>query len=116
MGSSPRQLFGLGRLSQAWSLHDGREFVLPDDMKRLAAGVLAHRLVVRSRTVSAATVIDDILASGAGPVVAGREAPRGSCQAKRDPRIGGPGPRKNRGGESPENRKRSGPERRLGRG
>jgi MoxR-like ATPase len=71
LGASPRASVGLVRLAQAWALRDGREFVLPDDMKRLAAAVLAHRLVVRSRTVSEATVIDDILANVAVPVLTG---------------------------------------------
>jgi MoxR-like ATPase len=71
LGASPRASVGLVRLAQAWALRDGREFVLPDDMKRLAAAVLAHRLVVRSRTVSEATVIDDILATVAVPVLTG---------------------------------------------
>jgi MoxR-like ATPase len=71
LGASPRASIGLVRLAQAWALRDGREFVLPDDIKRLAAPVLAHRLAVRSRTVSAATVIDDILARVVVPVLAG---------------------------------------------
>jgi len=71
LGASPRASVGLVRLAQAWALRDGREFVLPDDMKRLAAAVVAHRLVVRSRTVSEATVIDDILANVAVPVLTG---------------------------------------------
>ncbi|OLD53437.1 MAG: hypothetical protein AUI83_08850, partial [Armatimonadetes bacterium 13_1_40CM_3_65_7] len=36
LGASPRASVGLVRLAQAWALRDGREFVLPDDIKRLA--------------------------------------------------------------------------------
>ena len=37
----------LQRASQAWALFEGRDFVLPDDIKLLAALVLAHRLGMR---------------------------------------------------------------------
>src|SRR5438270_407444 len=39
----------LQRASQAWALFDGRDFVLPDDLKALAVPVLAHRLALRGR-------------------------------------------------------------------
>jgi MoxR-like ATPase len=70
LGASPRASVGLVRLAQAWAVRDGREFVLPDDIKRLAAPVLVHRLVVRARTVSPAAVVDDILSSVPVPVLA----------------------------------------------
>jgi len=68
LGASPRASVGLVRLAQAWALRDGREFVLPDDVKRLAPYVLAHRLMVRSRTVSAAALVEDILSGTPVPV------------------------------------------------
>lgn len=39
----------LQRAAQAWSLFEGRDFVLPDDVKLLAVPVLAHRLSMRGR-------------------------------------------------------------------
>jgi MoxR-like ATPase len=48
LGSSPRGSLALFRTSQARALMQGREFVLPDDVKALAEPVLAHRLVLRS--------------------------------------------------------------------
>jgi len=68
LGASPRASVGLVRLAQAWALQDGREFVLPDDIKRLAPHALAHRLMVRSRTVSAVAVVEDILSGTPVPV------------------------------------------------
>jgi len=68
LGASPRASVGLVRLAQAWAVRDGREFVLPDDVKRLAPYVLAHRLMVRSRTVSAAALVEDILSGTPVPV------------------------------------------------
>ena len=69
LGASPRASVGLVRLAQAWALRDGREFVLPDDIKRLAPHALAHRLMVRSRTVSAVAVLEDILSGTPVPVL-----------------------------------------------
>ena len=39
----------LQRAAQAWALFEGRDFVLPDDIKLLAVPVLAHRLGMRGR-------------------------------------------------------------------
>jgi MoxR-like ATPase len=45
LGASPRGALCLQRAARAWAAAAGRDFVLPDDIKRLAAPVLAHRLV-----------------------------------------------------------------------
>jgi MoxR-like ATPase len=46
LGASPRASLALVRASQARALIQGRGFVLPDDIKKLAEPVLAHRLVL----------------------------------------------------------------------
>jgi MoxR-like ATPase len=46
LGASPRATVGLYRVAQAAAVLAGRGFVLPDDVKTVAAAVLAHRLVV----------------------------------------------------------------------
>ena len=48
LGASPRASAMLYRASQALARMEGRDFVLPDDAKRLAVPVLAHRLVSRA--------------------------------------------------------------------
>lgn len=45
-GASPRASLHLAAMSRARVLMDGRDFVLPDDVRALAAPVLAHRLVL----------------------------------------------------------------------
>ncbi len=40
----------LQRAAQAWALFEGRDFVLPDDIKILGLSVLAHRLGMRGRS------------------------------------------------------------------
>jgi len=47
LGASPRGSLGLMRTGQALAALRGREYVLPDDIKYLAAPVLAHRLILR---------------------------------------------------------------------
>ncbi len=49
LGASPRSAVAFQRAAQALALVQGRDFVKPDDIKELAAPVLAHRLMVRSR-------------------------------------------------------------------
>jgi MoxR-like ATPase len=51
----------LQRAAQAWALFEGRDFVLPDDIKLLAVPVLAHRLGMRGRA-RASEVIEDVVA------------------------------------------------------
>lgn len=45
VGASTRASIMLVRCAQARALIDGRDFVIPDDIKRLAVSVLAHRLL-----------------------------------------------------------------------
>lgn len=67
LGASPRGSLGLYRTAQARAALDGRDFVLPDDIKALAGPVLAHRIIVspaaRLRDLSAERIIAEILAS-----------------------------------------------------
>jgi MoxR-like ATPase len=67
LGASARGSLSLYRAAQAHAALNGRDFVLPDDVKALAEPVLAHRLIVspaaRIRNVSATTVMQDVLAA-----------------------------------------------------
>ena len=45
LGASPRATLHLLRASRAWAALDGRDYVIPDDVQRLARPVLAHRLL-----------------------------------------------------------------------
>jgi MoxR-like ATPase len=53
LGVSPRGAQALYRASQALALLEGRQYVLPDDIKRLVVPVFAHRVIVNSRSVLA---------------------------------------------------------------
>jgi MoxR-like ATPase len=50
LGVSPRGAQALYRATQALALLEGREYVIPDDVKRLAVPVFAHRIVINART------------------------------------------------------------------
>ena len=47
VGASPRGSLALLKLSRARALLEGRDFVLPDDVKSLAVPALAHRIIVK---------------------------------------------------------------------
>ena len=65
LGASPRSAVALHRCAQAWAALDGRDFVLPDDVRALVRPVLAHRLVLDlDRELRGATrndVLDQVL-------------------------------------------------------
>lgn len=73
LGGSPRASLALFRTSQAVAAMRGNHFVLPDDVKRMAPAVLAHRLVLRPesrlRKVSAAKVVDELLSEVVVPTL-----------------------------------------------
>ncbi|UQZ36600.1 magnesium chelatase [Paenibacillus sp. PK3_47] len=79
LGASPRAGFSLLRASQGYALIQGRNYVIPDDVKAVAAPVLAHRLLLQrgpgSREGQAAEVVEQILREvevPAEPAVAAR--------------------------------------------
>jgi MoxR-like ATPase len=73
LGGSPRASIALFRTSQAMAALRGRNYVLPDDVKKVAGSVLTHRIILRPesrlRKVTAGAVIDDIVAEIAVPTL-----------------------------------------------
>ncbi len=53
LGVSPRGSQALFRAAQALALVEGRDYAIPDDVKRLAVPVFAHRVVVNARAALA---------------------------------------------------------------
>lgn len=70
LGISPRGCLTWQRISQALAWIDGREFVVPDDVKQAAVPVLAHRLVLNGRGAAHArrSVLEELLQIVALPV------------------------------------------------
>jgi MoxR-like ATPase len=71
VGASPRGSLALLRLSRARAALEGRDFVVPDDVKAIAVPALAHRLVLRPelwvRRVDAGDVVARVLDDVAAP-------------------------------------------------
>ena len=72
LGVSTRGAITLYKAAQSLALIEGRKFVIPDDVKRLAVPVLAHRIVCRSllregQRSKAVQIIEQILAKVAVP-------------------------------------------------
>ena len=62
LGASPRAALALVVATQAAAFLDGRAFATPDDVKDVAAPVLAHRLIVRPEAELDGTSADDVVA------------------------------------------------------
>jgi len=73
LGGSPRCSIALFRCAQAFAAIQGRTYVLPDDVKRIIAPVMNHRIIIkpesRLRKVTAEKTIQDILAEIAVPMI-----------------------------------------------
>jgi len=72
LGASPRAGLALYKTSQAWAAIDGRDYVTPDDVKKMARSVLPHRMILASaarlRGSSAEQVVDEMLTTVPVPI------------------------------------------------
>jgi MoxR-like ATPase len=66
MGSSPRGALALMLTARSYAVVDGRDYVVPEDVKAVAPAVLAHRVTLRPELwmseVSGASVVEGVLA------------------------------------------------------
>jgi MoxR-like ATPase len=67
VGASPRGTLALLKLSRARAVMDGRDYVVPDDVKAVAVPALAHRLILRPelwvQRIRAEQVVEECLDS-----------------------------------------------------
>jgi MoxR-like ATPase len=74
LGASPRASMALYRTSQALAAIRDRDYVLPDDVKKMAPYVLTHRLVIAAKTRlrgrSAEEIVRDVVGMVPAPVEA----------------------------------------------
>jgi MoxR-like ATPase len=65
LGASPRGSLALFLATRAWAALEGRDYVVPDDVKRLAEATLAHRLIIspaaRIKNVTPRQIIEEAL-------------------------------------------------------
>jgi MoxR-like ATPase len=77
LGGSPRASIALFRTAQALAAMSSRNFVSPDDVKRMVLPVLGHRVILRPesrlRKVTAAALVNEILAETTVPVMKGAD-------------------------------------------
>jgi MoxR-like ATPase len=70
-GASPRATLALAHVAKAHAFIEGRDFVIPEDVKGIAHDVLRHRLVLSyeaaAENVTADRIIDQVLAAVAVP-------------------------------------------------
>ncbi|MCA1814739.1 MAG: MoxR family ATPase, partial [Halobacteriales archaeon] len=73
VGSSPRGSLALFKLARSNAALAGRDFVTPDDVKRIAIPGLAHRLILRPESrikgVTAVQIMGDIMNSVPVPTI-----------------------------------------------
>jgi MoxR-like ATPase len=84
LGGSPRASIAMFRTSQAMASLRGRNFVLPDDVKRVAGPVLTHRMILkpesRLRKITPGSVVDEIVAEIAVPAISEQGTPQTQSQ------------------------------------
>jgi MoxR-like ATPase len=61
IGASPRGSLAIFKLSRARSVFHGRDYVIPDDVKEIAAPALAHRLIMKAESWVRGTNPDQVL-------------------------------------------------------
>ncbi len=85
LGVSPRASLAMLRGSQAMALMDGREYVIPDDIKTIAIPVMSHRLILtpaaRMREATADIIISEILDATPVPGAAAGQRPTAESTA-----------------------------------
>jgi len=68
LGASPRATLALYQAAQAWAAINDRDYVLPDDVKRLAPHVLAHRLMISPQAQLRGRKIEELITDIVGGV------------------------------------------------
>ncbi len=72
LGASPRAGIALLRVAKARALFEGRDYVVPDDVKAVAPAVLAHRLILapeaRSSGLDAVAIVKEVVEHTPVPV------------------------------------------------
>jgi MoxR-like ATPase len=73
LGASPRASISLFRTAQALAAMSGRDYVIPDDVKRMAQPVLAHRIILkpesRLRRKTPQSIVQEILGDLPVPIL-----------------------------------------------
>jgi MoxR-like ATPase len=80
LGASPRATIGLMLVAQAYAALDGRDYLIPDDVKQAAPPVLRHRLILKPEAELEGFDADRIIADVLAAVPVPRESSIGAMQ------------------------------------
>lgn len=73
LGSSPRGSISLFRAAQAWAFYNSRNYVIPEDIKKMVVPVLSHRIVLKQeaklKKITSSDIIESIVEKTKVPVV-----------------------------------------------
>jgi len=73
LGASPRGSIALMKMAQAWAVVNERDYIIPDDIKEIVPAVLAHRLIIKSKSrlrgADKEKIIDEIVRRTEVPVI-----------------------------------------------
>jgi MoxR-like ATPase len=61
LGASPRASIALMKASSAWALLDGRDYVVPEDVAKLAPYILKHRIQLHPKAMIAGKTADSVV-------------------------------------------------------
>ena len=77
LGASPRGSLNLLRAAQGWAFYNERNYVIPDDVLKMAMPVLAHRAILKQeaklKKVTGADIVKDSISKVSLPVVSRHE-------------------------------------------
>lgn len=62
LGVSPRGCLAFVRLAKTWAASNGRDYVMPDDIKELAAPIMSHRVMLHPEAEYSGASVDGVLA------------------------------------------------------
>ncbi len=73
LGASPRGSMALYKASQAWAFYNNRDYVLPDDIKKMVIPVLSHRIILKQeaklKKINAEEILNSVINKVNVPVV-----------------------------------------------
>ncbi len=79
LGASPRASISLMLVAQAYAAMDGRDYIIPDDVKQAALPVLRHRIILKPESelegYDPDRVLLDVLAAVPVPAIAAQKNP-----------------------------------------
>jgi MoxR-like ATPase len=61
LGASPRASIALMKASSAWALIEGRDYVIPDDVAKMAPWILQHRIILQPKVLVAGKTADSVI-------------------------------------------------------